>query len=208
VRPFSGIVRDLALLANSIGYGFEQFRRLNGESTATLTTEQSADGSGVAQDSARQLGDDFLLSIAVGFNQGVLSNIDAIDSALIGVLGATGAFAVLTVDKLRELAAVPRWIAIALLASSALVSLAGYAYGFIGRSTRDGPRPALFVPDFSLYGLKAVARAIRETVRRSEENLHIRRRKRIVALAAIALLIAGAVVVTYARLLGPALRMS
>lgn len=117
-------------------------------------------------------------------------------------MGATGAFAVLTVDKIRELAVAPRWVAIALLASSALASLAGYAYGFIGRTTRDVPRPLLFVPDFSLYGLRAVARAIRETVLESEENLAIRRRKRVVALLAIALLIAGAIVVSYARLAG------
>jgi hypothetical protein len=106
------------------------------------------------------------------------------------------------VDKIRELAAVSRWVAIGLLAASALTSLVGYAYGFVGRSTREVPRPAWFVPDFSLYGLKAVARAIRETMSRSEENLNIRRWKRIAVLTAIGLLIAGAVVVTYARLVG------
>lgn len=201
------ILRDLALLASSIGHEIEQFRRVNGVGAATRATEHADNGSGIAEVSARQLGDDFLLSIAVSFNQAVLSNIDAIDSALIGVLGATVAFAVLTVDKIRELPAVPRWIAITLLAFSGLVSLIGYADGFVGRSTRDGPRPALFVPDFTLYGLKAVARAIRETVRRSEENLNIRRRKRIVALLAIGLLIAGAVVVTYARLGEPVVSM-
>ena len=198
-----GIVRDLASLASSISYRFEQMRRLNGDGAARRTTEKTDNAGASAEDSTRRLGDDFLLSIAIGFNQRVLSNIDAIDTALIGIFGATGAFAVLTVDKIRELALAPRWVAVALLASSALASLAGYAYGFIGRTTRDVPRPLLFVPDFSLYGLRAVARALRETVLESEENLAIRRRKRVVALLAIALLIAGAVVVSYARLAGP-----
>jgi hypothetical protein len=140
--------------------------------------------------------------MSVSFNQGIVANIDAIDAALIGILGATAAFAVLTVDKIRELASVPRWIAIALLALSGLVSLSGYAYGFVRGQPRDVPRPARFVPDFSLYGSKAIARAIHETVRRSEENLAIRGRKRILALTAVGLLILGSIVIAYARLTG------
>jgi hypothetical protein len=197
-----GIVRDLALLVHSIGHGFEQFRRANGDGARERTTERADNRTRNAGEPVREPGDDFLLACAIGFNQRVLSNIDATDTALIGILGATGAFTVLTVDKIRELAVVSRWIAIALLASSALASLAGYAYGFIGGATRDVPRPLLFVPDFSLDSLKAIARAIRETVLESEENLRIRRRKRVAALLAIALLIAGAVVVSYARVAG------
>ncbi|HWT06658.1 MAG TPA: hypothetical protein VN224_12930 [Xanthomonadales bacterium] len=93
----------------------------------------------------RQFGDDFLLSIVIGFNQGVLSSLDASDLALIGILGATAAFAVLTIDKIRELATAPRWIAIALLACAGILSLAGYAYRFIGRQQPGYvPRPAIF----------------------------------------------------------------
>jgi hypothetical protein len=160
--------------------------------------------SNVHEDTMRRLGDDFLLSSAVSFNQGVLSNIDAVDAALIGILGAAGAFTVLTVDKIRELAVVPRWVAIGFLAASGLVSLYGYAHGFVGRHPRDVPRPTIFVPDFLRYGSKALVRATRETVRRSEENLDIRQRKRVASLIAIAFLITGAVVVTYARLSGVA----
>jgi len=201
MMPTMGIVRDLALLVRSIGYGLEQLRRVNGDDSP-LHASHHADERGSADDSARQPGDDFLLSISVGFNQGVVSNIDAIDVALIGILGATGAFAVFAVDKIRELALIPRWVAIGLLALSGLVSLAGYAHGFIGRSGRDVPRPALFVPDFTSARMSAVARAIRETILRSEENLEVRWFKRVTALTAIGLLIAGAVMVTYARLVG------
>jgi hypothetical protein len=130
------------------------------------------------------------------------SNIDAIDAALIGVLGATGVFAVLAVDKLRELAVWPRWIAISLFAASALSSFVGYAYGFINDQPRDVPRPALFVADFARNGSKALARALSAVVHASEQNMRIRTRKRVIALIAIGLLIAGAVVVTYARLTG------
>ena len=207
VPPSSGIVRDLAWLANSIGYALEQFRCVHGESGARRGPKDADSGSVRAEESVRQLGDDFLLSCAVGFNHGVMSNIDAIDLALIGILGATGAFAVFAVDKIRELAVIPRWVAIGLLASSGLVSLVGYAYGFIGRSARDVPRPTLFVLDFSSHGMTAVARAIRETVIRSEENIEIRWQKRVAALTAIGLLIVGAIMVTYARLVGPVTSM-
>jgi len=60
-----------------------------------------------------------------------------------------------------------------------------------------------FVPEFTLDGSNALARAIRATVRQSEANLDILRRKRSVALTASVLLLMAAVVVTYARLAGP-----
>ena len=204
MRRFRGVLRDLTWFASSIGYGLEQFRGLLCAGAGERAPDAVPRTSDLHEDAARRLGDDFLLSSAVNFNEGVLSNIDAVDSALIGILGAAGAFTVLTVDKIRELAVVPRWVAIGFLAASALVSLYGYAYGFVGRHPRDVPRPTIFVPDFLRYGSKALVRATRETVRRTEENLDIRQRKRVASLIAIAFLIAGAVVVTYARLVGVA----
>ncbi|MEA2787359.1 MAG: hypothetical protein QOF71_3463 [Candidatus Eremiobacteraeota bacterium] len=202
MRRFRGVLRDLTLFVSSIGYGLEQFRGLIGNDFRQQG-ESADEAAAGAQDVTRQFGDDFLLSTVIGFNQGVLSSLDASDLALIGILGATGAFAVLTIDKLRELAAVPRWIAIALLACSGILSLAGYTYRFIGRQQPGYvPRPAIFVPEFTLDGSNALARAIRATVRQSEANLEILRRKRSVALAASVLLLMAAVVVTYARLAG------
>jgi len=205
MQRFRGVLRDLALLASSIGYGLEQFCRVVGIDGAVsgpaAALSQPRD---FHEEAVGRLRDDFLLSSAVNFNQGVLSNIDAVDSALIGILGAAGAFTVLTVDKIRELAVVPRWVAISFLAASGLVSLYGYAHGFVGRHPRDVPRPTIFVPDFLRYGSKALARATRETVRRSEENLDIRQRKRVASLIAIGFLIVGAIVVAYARLSGVA----
>jgi hypothetical protein len=203
MRRFRGVLRDLTLLVSSIGYGLEQFRGLTGDdrrhemkSADVMTAD--------AEDATRRFGDDFLLSIVIGFNQGVLSSLDATDSVLIGLLGATAAMGVLTIDKIRELAAIPRWIAIALLAGSAILSLAGYAFRFIGRQQPGYvPRPAVFVPEFTLDGSNALARAIRATVLQSEENLDILSRKRSIALAASVLLRVASVVVTYARLAGP-----
>jgi hypothetical protein len=205
MRRFRGVLRDLAFLASSIGYGLEMVRGLIGVDAAESGPRAAVpQPSNLHEHPLRRLGDEFLLSSAVTFNQGVLSNIDAVDSALIGILGAAGAFTILTVDKMRELAVVPRWVAIGFLAASGLVSLYGYAHGFVGRHPRDVPRPTIFVPDFLRYGSKALARATRETVHRSEENLDVRQRKRVASLIAIAFLIAGAVVVTYARLSGVA----
>jgi hypothetical protein len=203
MRRFRGVLRDLASVASAIGYGLEQLRGLIG----TDVRQQAASADDVtadAQDVTRRFGDDFLLSIVVGFNQGVLSSLDATDSALTGILGATAAVAVLTIDKIRELAAIPRWIAIALLGCSAVLSLTAYAYRFIGRQQPGYvPRPALFVPEFTLDGSNALARAIRAAVLQSEANLGILSRKRSVALIASVLLFLAAVVVTYARLAGP-----
>ena len=203
MRRFRGVLRDLTWFATRSVTGWNS-------SVVSLgmifvnSAESAADAAARARDVTRQLGDDFLLSIVVGFNQGVLSSLDATDSALIGILGATAAFAVLTIDKIRELAAIPRWIAIALLACSGVLSLAAYAYRFVGRHQPGYvPRPALFVPEFTLDGSKALARAIRAAVLQSESNLAILSRKRSVALTASVLLLTAAVVVTYARLAGP-----
>jgi hypothetical protein len=203
MRRFRGVLRDLTFFASSIGYGLEQLRGLIG-ADLRRQAESADDVAACAQDMTRQFGDDFLLSIVVEFNHGVLSSLDATDSVLIGILGATAAFAVLTIDKIRELATVPRWIAIALLACSGVLSLTAYAYRFIGRQQPGYvPRPALFVPEFTLDGSIALARAIRAAVLQSEANLGILSRKRSVALTASVLLLMAAVVVTYARLAGP-----
>ncbi|HEY0395607.1 MAG TPA: hypothetical protein VGD01_14005 [Candidatus Elarobacter sp.] len=182
----------------AFGYAMDSVRRSSGARDEEPTR---AVGSRQAEE-RRQPGDGFLLSLSVSFNQGVVPNIDAIDAASIGILGATVAFAVLTVDKIREIAEFPRWMALTFLMLSGLVSSFGYAYGFVRGQPRDVPRPSRFVPDFSLHGSKALARATHETVRRSEENLRIRGRKRVMALGAVGLLIAGAVVIAYARLAG------
>jgi glucan phosphoethanolaminetransferase (alkaline phosphatase superfamily) len=199
MRVIIDVVREVAALFTALGYGAEQLRRLVGstvDASATSSTEP------VALDAAQQLGEDYLLTTSISFNQQVVSNIDAIDAALIGTLGATAAFAVLAVDKIRELAVWPRWFAISLFALSAALSFVGYAYGFIRDQPGDVPRPAQFVADFARNGSKALARAIRAAVSASERNVRIRTRKRIIVLVAVGLLISGAVVMTYARLTG------
>ncbi|MDB5072075.1 MAG: hypothetical protein JWM87_3186 [Candidatus Eremiobacteraeota bacterium] len=201
VRIFINLVREVAALFAALGYGIEQLRYVFG---LPIPVPPANPAQSLPGDATQQLGEDFLLTTSIGFNQQVVSNIDAIDAALIGILGATGAFAVLAVDKIRELAVWPRWIAISLFGLSAVLSFAGYAYGFISDQPEDVPRPALFVPDFARSGSKALARAIRTAVRTSERNMRIRTRKRIIALVTVALLISGAVVITYARLIGGA----
>lgn len=187
-------VQDFATLLAAAGYMIEQFRR-----AGEASPRDASDG---AAGPKKQIGDDFLLTTAIAFNQGVLANIDAVDTALIGIFAAASAFAIFAVDKINELADTLKWLAVVLLAASALLSVVGYAFGFVLSEPRDVPRPLRFVADVGLYGTSALARAIRETVRRSEENLKVREVKRIFALASLGVLIAGVVVVTYARLAG------
>jgi len=193
------VFREVTAFLTAIGYGLEQTRRL-------VSADESRSDSGIvlsrAPDLARELGDDFLLTTSIGFNRQLLANIDAIDAALIGVLGATVAFAVLAIDKILELAVFPRWIAIGFLTVSGLLSFTGYAYGFISGEPIEVPRPVLFVPDFARNGSQAVTRALRATLLASERNRRIRTQKRVIAFVAMALLIGGAGVIAYARLTG------
>jgi len=181
----------------SAGYFVEQLRLTGASGGSETDGEATSD-----EDAEDQVGDDFLLSTVIAFNEGVLANIDAVDTALIGVFTAVSAFTILAVDKINELAAVPRWLAVGLLAVSGLLSLSGYGFGFVLSRSRDVPRPLSFVTDFGNYGSLALARAIRETVRRSEQNLRVRAVKRLFVLGAVIVLIAGVVVVAYARLAG------
>lgn len=139
MRVIIDLVREVSALFAAFGYGVEQVRRLTcpPASTAAANAMQP-----IAADATQQLGEDYLLTTSIGFNQHVVSNIDAIDAALIGILGATGAFTVLAVDKIRELAVWPRWIAISLFGVSAALSFVGYAYGFVRDQPSDVPRPA------------------------------------------------------------------
>ena len=191
------VLRELAALIAAASEGVKEIRRLVRRDAGNEDTNVLA---AVRANAAPQLGDDFLLATSIGFNRQLLANIDAIDTALIGILGATVAFAVLTVDKIKELRAWPCWTAITFLAVSGLLSFAGYASGFIRGEPIEVPRPALFVPDFARYGSKAIARALHAAVAASEHNRRIRTQKRLIALVAIAFLIGGALVVGYARL--------
>jgi hypothetical protein len=92
-RELTSALRDLQGLVNRVATLATPGKRQSGATDATCSTSGER----------TKLGDDFLLSMSVGFNEGVLANIDSIDAALIGILGATVAFAVLTVDKIANL---------------------------------------------------------------------------------------------------------
>jgi fluoride ion exporter CrcB/FEX len=166
-----------------------------------VLTLSALGGKGVEGGGTRNLEDDFLLTTTLGFNRQLLANIDAIDAALIGILGAVVAFSVLIVDKIKELPPPARWIAVTLLATSGLLSFVGYAYGFLLGEAIEGPRPLFFIPDFARNGPKAIARALRSAVQTNEHNRRVRTLKRTTALVAIGMLIGATAVVAYTRLM-------
>jgi hypothetical protein len=191
------VLRGLASVFAAAGYGAEQMHKLiardgrHGDFKSSISSRSNG---------PHDVGDDFLLATTIQANRQLLSNIDAIDGALIGILGAAVAFAVLTVDKIKELPEPARSVAIGLLAGSGLLSFVGYAYAFVRGEPIESPRPIFFVPDFVRNGPKAIARALHEAIEATEYNRRIRTAKRMGALTAIALLIGGAIVVGVARI--------
>jgi hypothetical protein len=71
-----------------------------------------------------------------------------------------------------------------------------------GFSNRDGVQPKYFIPDFTADPQAATMHAIEELTRSGEANLAARRSKKIAAVLAILLLLAGAGMLTIARVHG------
>jgi hypothetical protein len=146
-----------------------------------VRTETSA--SGVDGHDEAELGDDFAYDVAARFNEALIANIDATDNALMAIFAGTLALGVFAIDKIRELAP---------------------EHGRIvrGFSNRDGVQPKYFIPDFTADPQAATMQAIEELTRSGEANLAVRRSKKIAAVLAILLLLAGAGALTIARVRG------
>ena len=152
----------------------------------------------------RQRRDQFVFDAAARFNESLIANIDAADNVLTAVLAGVLAVAVFTIDKIRELQIPDKWIALSLLSAATCVCVAGYLTGIAWRGvgSRDGVRPKRFIPEFARRSDEATADAIRQLSEACEANLSIRRRKRLLAIVALVMLVAGTVVVAVARLHG------
>jgi hypothetical protein len=149
-----------------------------------------------------ELGDDFAFDVAARFNASIIANIDAIDTALIAILAGVVAVIVFSIDQLHDVHAAETLIALALLATAAVVCVTGYVIGFPWRGPRfsDFVSPALFIPDFAQQPGVAATNAIRHLMVAGNLNLRLRWRKRLLAVGALALLLAGMAVVAAARL--------
>lgn len=151
------------------------------------------------------LGDDFAYDVTARFNEVLIANIDATDNALMAILAGTVALGVFAIDKLRELAPESERVVLALLGASALSCLIAYTMPlppFRAFRARDGIRPKYFIPDFTEDPQEVTMRAIKQLTRSSEANLGIRQAKKIGAVLAILLLLAGAGVLTMVRVRG------
>ncbi len=144
------------------------------------------------------LGDDFAYDVTARFNEVLIANIDATDNALMAILAGIVALGVFTIDKIRELAPQSERVVLALLGTSALSCLIAYTMPLPLFRTQDGIRPKYFIPDFTEDPQRHDG-AVRQLSRSGEANLAVRRAKKIGAVLAILLLLAGAGMLTMAR---------
>lgn len=150
------------------------------------------------------LGEDVLIDISARYSEAIVSNIDAIDTGLIGILALPVAFGVFAVDKIQELHQPFEGIAIALLTLSAFVSFVGYGWGFLIRGghygIHDGIYPRSFLAEYTSRGSEAVREAIGGLNDAGDQNASIRFTKRWIAVLALILFLGAAATVFAARL--------
>ena len=119
----------------------------------------------------------------------MLANIDALDVALVGIIGVDVAFAIFAVDKLKRLDCRTEWEAIACVVACAAICLIGYVCGFWG--TRDVIAPKPLIADYGLRGFDAITKAVGVLARRGRQNARIRSAKRIAATLAMIIFLAS-----------------
>jgi len=147
-----------------------------------------------------ELDDTFVYDVVTRFNASLIANIDAIDTAVTAVLAGNVAIVVFAIDKIRELHHAEECWAIGLLAGSLVACVSAYVIGFpFGANDRDGTVPTHFVPDFVARRDAAISSAIETVTQAGLKNVVVRLWKRALVVAAIVLLLAGGVVVAYAR---------
>lgn len=164
-------------------------RRLEASSPAPNEDEEVAD-----------IDDTFAFDVAARYNEGLVANVDAMDTSLTTILAGNVAVLVFTIDKIKELARVQEVGAIALLSASTLCCVIAYALGFPFRSSRrEGIRPRSFLPDLVMRPKQALSGGVILLVNAGERNLAIHIVNKGLAVTAILFLLAGAVVVAMAR---------
>jgi hypothetical protein len=142
----------------------------------------------------------FVYGAAARFNERLLGTIDAIDTALTAILAGDVAVVIFTIDKMAVFEPQKEVTAVVLLGGSILACAVGYIFGFRPHgSNPDGVRPRIFIADLSASRDESMLGAIEELVAAGEINLTIRFVKRMLAICAIMLLLAGVVVVALAR---------
>jgi len=141
--------------------------------------------------------DDSLFDVLMRTNEGVISNIDTDNAALLAVLGAALVVLVFGIDKVRELTTWWKAPALTLLGLSAVSSIAGFCIGIF--RTREPIDPDRFIVDFAADPSGARAVAARGAAKTYYRNAGDRRTKRWAIVLALVLLIVGIILVAVAR---------
>ena len=142
-------------------------------------------------------GDDFVYDVVARTNEGVVSNVDTADLALLAVLTAVAAVVVFGIDKFSELAPPWQWLAYSLLACSALSCSIGYGIRLL--KAREPIDPHTFMIDFAERPAATTTNAILGTVAAYYPNATDRKIKRIAVAVALTSLILGTLVMAVAR---------
>jgi hypothetical protein len=129
-----------------------------------------------------------LIDVAARYNEALLANVDALDVALIAILGVDVAFAVFAIDKLQRLDCRTEWSAITCILFSACLCMLGYACTLW---VYDNIAPEPLIADYRERGEAAMSAAIGALARRGRQNALIRGTKRIFALTAVMVFIVG-----------------
>jgi len=142
----------------------------------------------------------FVYDAVARVNESLAGSINAIDTALTAILAGALAAVLFTVDKLIILPRAPGVSALVLFGCSATTCALGYFVGlFSGIRDPDAMRPRKFVADVVDQPGSALVGAVYAQMETAEVNMTIRLYKRIAALIALVMLIAGVVSITMAR---------
>jgi hypothetical protein len=142
----------------------------------------------------------FVYDAVTRVNEGLVGNIDAIDTALTAILAGALAGVLFAADKLSYVPPGLGVCALVLLGCAAAMCAVGYFVGALsGIRKRDGMRPHNFIADIAKHPGLALTGAIRAQMESGEANMTIRLYKRVAALIAVLLLIAGVISVAIAR---------
>ena len=129
-----------------------------------------------------------LIDVAARYNEALLANIDALDVALVAILGVDVAFAVFAIDELQRLDSRTAWSAITCILFCAGLCMLGYVCTVW---VHDDIAPEPLIADYQERGEAAVSAAIDALARRGRQNALIRGTKRILALTAVVVFLAG-----------------
>lgn len=211
---FSWLVLIVAIVLLGALLGVVLFAR---ESPLKPAVDAESDSVEVDPEADYTLEDRDLLDVVIRSNESVVANIDALNAAAVGIIALPAAFAVLAIDKIRELAPELAAFSLILLALSVVGGVISYEFGYFFWNSRsdqerdddvppriqDSINPRHFVTLYTLRGSDAVYEQVDQTINISARNASLREWKRRWARASLLLFLVAAIVVAVGRGLAP-----